>query len=70
MSIPNNLPPGVRDCDIPGNSPEDIAWDKAIEAIERITINEGLNAEEMAFAFAMGVQALRVVREHLNVTPE
>lgn len=22
-----NLPPGVRECDIPGNRPEDVAWD-------------------------------------------
>lgn len=26
-----SLPPGCRDSDIPGNSPEDVAWDAACE---------------------------------------
>ena len=30
----SNLPPGVRDSDIPGNRPEDIAADAFYEAIE------------------------------------
>lgn len=30
-----NLPPGVRECDIPGNRPEDEAWDAFYEFCER-----------------------------------
>ncbi len=26
-----DLPPGVRTCDLPGNRPEDIAWERACE---------------------------------------
>lgn len=28
-----NMPPGVSESDIPGNSPEDVAWEKLLEDI-------------------------------------
>jgi hypothetical protein len=29
----SNLPPGCRECDIPGNRPSDIAWEKYVEGV-------------------------------------
>lgn len=34
----SNLPPGVRDCDIPGNRPEDLEWDLLYDWIGSVDI--------------------------------
>ena len=38
----DNLPPGVSVNDLPGNTPEDMAWERLIDRI----IDSGLTAEE------------------------
>lgn len=39
----SNLPPGVSESDIPGNRPEDLAWDKFFEKIDVDCNNNHLN---------------------------
>ena len=46
-----NLPPGVTDSMIPGNRPEDVAWEKFIESDEPWDICAG--CEDAASDFCM-----------------
>ena len=39
----SNLPPGVTESMIPGNRPEDVRWDKLVEAVFAELANMGLD---------------------------
>ena len=51
----SNLPPGVNEGMIPGNRPEDMAWDKFHESVDDDAINLGLTPEEAKVVWNIGV---------------
>ncbi len=58
----SNLPPGVTDNMIPGNRPEDMAWDDFCErALEQLA-NSGLSVDEAMSAVQFGI-ALAAVHQ-------
>ena len=56
----SNLPPGCSVSDIPGNRPEDARWDRIMEALGELSIDD---AER---AVAMGIAALGADRAYIN----
>jgi len=48
----SNLPPGVRECNIPGNRPCDAEWETAIDAAsDAVAEFPGLSAEERDYLY-------------------
>lgn len=50
----SNLPPGVSEFNIPGNTPEEQAWDSLLENIQ----NSGLTAQEARAVWEFGLKSL------------
>ena len=64
--MPSNLPPGVRECDIPGNRPEDGLWEAFTDwAVEQLC-NSGLTIEESRRAVIVGIAAVKAEREAIE----
>ena len=57
----SNLPPGCSESDIPGNRPEDIAFDTFVEELAA----SGCSTEELRVRFTLG--AMRIAGEKLSV---
>ena len=55
----SNLPPGVTECMIPGNRPEDAEFDDAIEEIVRDAGDRGLNGYEVGKIWRIGFAEFR-----------
>lgn len=53
----SNLPPGVSESDIPGNRPEDIAWEHLHEKIDSDSSDHGLTDMDARMAWEMGLYA-------------
>ena len=51
----SNLPPGVSVSDIPGNRPEDEAWERLIERISE----SGLDVDQASRAWEIGYATVR-----------
>lgn len=60
----SNLPPGVTPGMIPGNRPEDAAWENFHEAIDRAC--ENLSIEEARIAWLLGLKAMQSVQGYIN----
>ena len=43
----SNLPPGCRESDLPGNRPEDVAWDKYLDEVLDTLAVLGLDVSEL-----------------------
>jgi len=63
----SNLPPGVSDDMLPGNRPEDITWESAIEQACDELCESDLTAEEVRRAVKIGIAAVKAEREDLKV---
>jgi hypothetical protein len=59
----DNLPPGVSDSDIPGNRPEDEAWEKVHELLDSEASVYGWGPEEAREMLWWGVLVYRNIRE-------
>lgn len=55
--MPSNLPPGVTESMIPGNRPEDQAWERVHEDIDNDAAKHGLSDMEVAHAWKSGLAA-------------
>jgi hypothetical protein len=62
----SNLPPGVTESMIPGNRPEDTAWDNTIDAITDLSAEYGYTAKETLLAFKIGASALTHTKAKLR----
>ena len=62
----SNLPPGVRDCDLPGNRPEDEAWERVHEYLDAIATDFALTPDEAHDLITMGMGALKCCRQRLE----
>lgn len=65
----NNLPPGVNENDIPGNRPEDDAWEKLHEEIDDDSNEYGLADMEAWTAWKLGLAAYLKSKELGAVYP-
>ena len=54
----SNLPPGVTEGMLPGNRPEDMAWDEAMEKINEMAIEAKISPEDLVRAFGLGAAQL------------
>ena len=54
----SNLPPGVTESMIPGNRPEDAAWDAVWEDITGEAIDANLSADDVRRVWDLGIKAL------------
>lgn len=52
----SNLPPGVSDSDIPGNRPEDVAFENLVERIERDLEARGLGVDDANWIWTAGIR--------------
>jgi len=52
-----NLPPGVRVCDIPGNTHEDDAFEQLIVDVLNSASGNGLSAEDAQEVWRIGLKA-------------
>ena len=57
----SNLPPGCSPSDIPGNRPEDEAWEQVFDAITRDADERGMTPADVMTAWRMGVAAWQTV---------
>ena len=62
----SNLPPGVDESMIPGNRPEDLAWDKFHEEIGGDCDQEGLTARDAGLVWELGIVAYRAYLNSLQ----
>jgi len=60
--MPSNLPPGVSDSDIPGNRPEDMAWERLHECIDDVISREGMSDMDAWVAWKLGVDAWKAAK--------
>ena len=58
----SNLPPGVTEGMIPGNRPEDAAWDSTYEAIDNDAAENRMSDMDVFAAWRMGLQAYLAAR--------
>lgn len=60
----NNLPPGVTDAMLPGNTQEDIAWDEfwewAEESLSKLDISEAY------MAIKIGISAVKAIHDDIS----
>ena len=54
-----NLPPGCSDSDIPGNRPEDIAWESFHERIDHDTDQIGVDVSDAYFIWEAGLEVYK-----------
>ena len=59
----SNLPPGVRDCDIPGNRPEDAEWERVHEGIDADAVAERMSDMDVSCAWRLGFAAYKQLRK-------
>lgn len=59
----SNLPPGVTEGMIPGNRPEDWAWERLHEAINRDAAERKMSDIDAYAAWSMGLAALDKARQ-------
>lgn len=63
----SNLPPGVSEGMLPGNRPEDLAWERAWEWADEMVINHSdLSVEEFRRAILIGIAAVVAEREEVK----
>ena len=58
----SNLPPGVSVSDIPGNRPEDDAWDELVESIGTDAAEANMTDTDVLVAWRMGLAAYKAAR--------
>lgn len=61
----SNLPPGCRESDIPGNRPEDVEFESAMEKAEEILYNAKLTPDELVIAAEGGVAFVLATRKRI-----
>ena len=59
----SNLPPGVTEGMIPGNRPEDLAWEKFHEEVDENAFSLNLSDQDALVAWKMGIGAFQAARE-------
>lgn len=59
----SNLPPGVTDSMIPGNTPEDVAWEQLHEMIDDDCANGELSDMDAHVAWKLGFAAYERLRK-------
>ena len=59
----SNLPPGVLSADIPGNRPEDIAWEELHDRIDKDADDNGMDLDDIQVAWMIGLAAYLKARE-------
>lgn len=62
----SNLPPGVRECDIPGNRPEDGEREAMEEWAIQELIDSDLTVDECSRAIKIGIAAIKAEREDVK----
>lgn len=60
----SNLPPGVSDCDIPGNRPEDIAWDEFMDYV--LDELQSYDIEDAYRIIKIGKAAIEAEKDHIK----
>jgi len=61
----SNLPPGVTESMIPGNRPEDLAYEVAIDELVNECVEYNLEPEEMKIMATVGLRAVSALRFRL-----
>jgi hypothetical protein len=59
----SNLPPGVTEGMLPGNRPEDMAWDKLHESIDNDAAKENMTDMDVFVAWKLGLAAWKETKE-------
>lgn len=59
----SNLPPGVTESMIPGNRPEDEAWETFHDEIDKDCVEEGFSDQDAWLAWKFGVGIIRSMRK-------
>ena len=62
----SNLPPGVTEGMIPGNTPEDAAWEELFDKITIDATDDGMDARDARIAWIIGWKAFHRARKHFN----
>lgn len=62
--MPSNLPPGVNEGMIPGNRPEDIAWENLHEGIDQDASMEGMSDIDTMVAWKIGLAAWKASKKY------
>lgn len=62
----SNLPPGVTDSMLPGNTSADIEWEKFMEYANEQFIAADLSVEEAYRAVRAGIAAIKATREDIR----
>lgn len=60
----DNLPPGVTDSMIPGNRPEDEAWEQLHEGIGEDATEHNMTSMDVMLAWKIGLKAYQEAREY------
>jgi hypothetical protein len=55
--MPSNLPPGVTEGMLPGNRPEDMAWEKLHETVDNDAAKENMCDMDVFVAWRLGLAA-------------
>lgn len=58
----SNLPSGVTEGMLPGNRPEDMAWDKLHEGIDNDAAKENMSDMDVYVAWKMGVATWKAAK--------
>jgi hypothetical protein len=64
--VSSNLPPGVRESDIPGNRPEDLGWEMFEEWGFEEFRKSGLDPDECRRAVLIGIAGVKAEKEMLK----
>jgi len=59
----SDLPPGCNVSDIPGNRPEDEAWDRFFETVTKDSEWCGLDAVDAMLAWQVGLASFRRMKD-------
>lgn len=59
----NNLPPGITEGMLPGNRPEDMAWDKLHESIDNDAAKANMSDMDVFVAWKLGLAAWKEAKE-------
>ena len=62
----SNLPPGCSVSDIPGNRPEDLEWENAIDWIVDEANRMRLSTKELVLAWRLGAAALETALQYAD----
>lgn len=61
-----NLPPGVRECDLPGNRPEDVGWEQFHQRVDDDTVERGMSPEEATIVWQAALRVYDYYRAALD----